>query len=173
MAYLIAVANPLDELALRRILNTPKRGIGPATETALASFAEQNELTFRQAMRAADGLGLGPKVTGAIPTLADRARRGGRHAGAIGRGRRRRHERWPRGLRRARSCSSAPACIDALRDSRDPQDEARAENVEELVAQTKDFDREQPRRTLSTSSPRCRSSPPPTSSTTRRAPSRS
>ena len=47
MAYLIAVANPLDELALRRILNTPKRGIGPATETALASFAEQNALTFR------------------------------------------------------------------------------------------------------------------------------
>ena len=70
MAYLIAVANPLDELALRRILNTPKRGIGPATETALASFAEQNELTFRAAMRAADGLGLGPKVTGAISALA-------------------------------------------------------------------------------------------------------
>ena len=66
MAYLIAVANPLDELALRRILNTPKRGIGPVTETALASFAEQNELSFREAMRAADGLGLGPKVTAAI-----------------------------------------------------------------------------------------------------------
>ena len=47
MAYLIAVANPLDELALRRILNTPKRGIGPATETQLASFAETNELIFR------------------------------------------------------------------------------------------------------------------------------
>ena len=71
MAYLIAVANPLDELALRRILNTPKRGIGPATETALASFAEQNALSFRQAMRSADGLGLGPKVTGAITNLAN------------------------------------------------------------------------------------------------------
>ena len=63
--------------------------------------------------------------------------------------------------------------IDALRNSRDPQDEARAENVEELVAQTREFDRENPGATLSTSSPRCRSSPPPTSSTTRRAPSRS
>src|SRR5215207_254082 len=36
MAYLIAVANPLDELALRRILNTPMRGNGATTETALA-----------------------------------------------------------------------------------------------------------------------------------------
>jgi DNA helicase-2/ATP-dependent DNA helicase PcrA len=31
MAYLIAVANPADGLAMRRIVNTPKRGIGPAT----------------------------------------------------------------------------------------------------------------------------------------------
>ena len=38
--------------------------------------------------------------------------------------------------------------IDALRNSRDPQDETRAENVEELVAQTRDFDRENPGATL-------------------------
>ncbi len=35
MAYLITVANPADPMALRRIMNTPKRGIGPATEAAL------------------------------------------------------------------------------------------------------------------------------------------
>ena len=34
--------------------------------------------------------------------------------------------------------------LEALRNSRDPQDETRAENVEELVAQTRDFDRENP-----------------------------
>jgi DNA helicase-2/ATP-dependent DNA helicase PcrA len=38
--------------------------------------------------------------------------------------------------------------IDTLRNSRDPQDETRAENVEELLAQTKDFDRENPGATL-------------------------
>ena len=38
--------------------------------------------------------------------------------------------------------------LDALRNSRDPQDETRAENVEELVAQTRDFDRENPGATL-------------------------
>ncbi len=70
MAYLVAVANPADVLALRRILNTPKRGIGPATETALANFAESHGVTFREAMRRASELGLGPKVTQAILALS-------------------------------------------------------------------------------------------------------
>ena len=80
----------------------------------------------------------------------DRARRGRRDARAVGRGRRGGHQRGRlEGVRRARpSCSSAAGCIDALRNSRDPQDETRAENVEELVAQTRDFDRENPGATL-------------------------
>ncbi len=138
LAYLIAVANPQDELALRRILNTPKRGIGPATETQLGSFAEANGISYRQAMRDAGTLGLGPKVTGAILQLANLLD----DAGAM--------------LDPANP--SGPASVSdvltflleqsnllgALRSSRDPQDEARAENIEELVAQTKDFNRENP-----------------------------
>jgi len=65
------VANPADPLALRRIMNTPKRGIGPATETALQSFADANDLSLRDALSSAGELGLGPKVTGAILELAD------------------------------------------------------------------------------------------------------
>ena len=149
MAYLIAVANPLDELALRRILNTPKRGIGPATETALASFAEQNALTFRQAMRAADGLGLGPKVTGAITTLANVLDEAAAMLVPSAAG-------VAAGTNEGASKVSdvlvflleRSGLIDALRNSRDPQDETRAENVEELVAQTRDFDRENPGATL-------------------------
>src|SRR5699024_8569881 len=38
--------------------------------------------------------------------------------------------------------------IDALRMSRDPQDEARAENIDELVAVTKEFERNNPDGTL-------------------------
>ena len=143
MAYLIAVANPLDELALRRILNTPKRGIGPATETALASFAEQNALTFRQAMRSADGLGLGPKVTGAITNLANVLDEAAAMLVPSAAG-------VAAGTNEGASKVSdvlvflleRSGLIDALRNSRDPQDETRAENVEELVAQTRDFDRE-------------------------------
>ena len=43
---------------------------GSATETQLASFAEANEITYREAMRQAGSLGLGPKVTSAILQLA-------------------------------------------------------------------------------------------------------
>src|SRR6195952_4506458 len=71
MAYLIAVANPADPLALRRVMNVPKGGIGPATEAALQSFADSNNLPLRDALSSAGELGLGPKVTGAILELAD------------------------------------------------------------------------------------------------------
>jgi DNA helicase-2/ATP-dependent DNA helicase PcrA len=149
MAYLIAVANPLDELALRRILNTPKRGIGPATETAIATFAEQNELTFRQAMRSAGELGLGPKVTKAIIALADLLDEAAvmlvPTSEAIAAG-------TNEGAKKVSDVlvflMEQSGLIETLRTSRDPQDETRAENVEELVAQTRDFDRENPNATL-------------------------
>ncbi|WP_208008575.1 ATP-dependent helicase [Agromyces protaetiae] len=145
MAYLIAVANPLDELALRRILNTPKRGIGPATETAIAQFAEQNDISFRQAMRSAGELGLGPKVTGAITALADLLdeaalmlvpSQAGLDAGT--------NEGAAKVSDVLLALVEKSGLLTTLRNSRDPQDETRAENVEELVAQTRDFDRENP-----------------------------
>ncbi|HEY0247445.1 MAG TPA: UvrD-helicase domain-containing protein [Gryllotalpicola sp.] len=150
MAYLISVANPNDELALRRILNTPKRGIGPATETQLRTFAEDNGISFREAMRAASDLGLGPKVTAAITALsalldetaamiapgnADPAD----PANAVGV--RPVHEVLTHLL-------SGSGLLDALRLSRDAQDEARAENVEELISVTKEFARNNPGGTL-------------------------
>lgn len=145
MAYLIAVANPLDELAIRRILNTPKRGIGPATETAIASFGEQNDLSFRQAMRAADGLGLGPKVTKAILDLANLLDEA---AAMLVPSQKGIAEGTNEGASKVSDVLAflldRSSLVETLRNSRDPQDETRAENVEELLAQTKDFDRENP-----------------------------
>ncbi|TFB73764.1 ATP-dependent DNA helicase PcrA [Cryobacterium glaciale] len=149
LAYLIAVANPVDELALRRILNTPKRGIGPATETGLSSFADDNELTFRQAMRNSASLGLGPKVTGAILKLAElldaaalmlvptSVTDDGVPVGAANDGAANVSEVLEFLL-------NGSGLLAVLRSSRDPQDEVRAENIEELVAQTKDFNKENP-----------------------------
>ncbi|RZU64223.1 ATP-dependent DNA helicase PcrA [Microterricola gilva] len=138
MAYLIAVANPADELALRRILNTPKRGIGPATETQLASFAEANGISFRQAMRDAGSLGMGPKVTGAILQLAKLLDEAALMLDPAN----------PAGAAKVSDVLgfllSESTLLETLRNSRDPQDETRAENVEELLAQTKDFVKENP-----------------------------
>ena len=138
LAYLIAVANPQDELALRRILNTPKRGIGPATETQLGSFAEANGISYRQAMRDAASLGLGPKVTGAILKLAKLLDEAALMLDPEN----------PAGVSSVSDVLvfllEQSTLLSTLRSSRDPQDEARAENIEELVAQTKDFNRENP-----------------------------
>lgn len=132
MAYLIAVANPADALAVRRILNTPKRGIGPATETALALHADELGGTMRDALRDAAALGLGPKVTGAMLELArilDEA-----------------SEKLDTALVPdiLTAILEKTKYVELLRASRDPQDEARAENVEELVAVTREFQRSNP-----------------------------
>ncbi|MDI2098638.1 ATP-dependent helicase [Ruicaihuangia caeni] len=136
MAYLITVANPDDPMALRRIMNVPKRGIGPATEAALQLHADTRGITLREAMREADQLGLGPKVTGALrelATLLDEEM-----------------ERAPRTPvpDTLKALLERSGYLEALRNSRDPQDEARAENVEELVAVTREFQRSTPDGTL-------------------------
>ncbi len=134
--YLIAVANPADPMALRRIMNTPKRGIGGVTEAGLQAWASDHGVTLRESMRNADVQGYGPKITGAILRLvaildevsltADTAK-------------------VPDVLI---ALLEKTGFIEALRSSRDPQDEARAENVEELVAVTKEFQKNNPEGTL-------------------------
>jgi DNA helicase-2/ATP-dependent DNA helicase PcrA len=144
-AYLITVANPRDPLALRRAMNVPKRGIGPATETALQSYADDNGVTLRDAMRSAGELGLGPKVTGAILELAgilDEATAAADPASAGGLGR-------PAAASDILlTLLQRTGFLEALRKTGDPQDEARAENVEELVAMTKEYQKNNPDATL-------------------------
>lgn len=136
MAYLTAVVNPADALAVRRILNTPKRGIGPATETQLQSFADNAETSLREALREAGTLGFGPKVSGAIRVLSELLD----EASALA------AEGKVSDVLTLLVTKSG--LVDALRMSRDPQDEARAENIEELIAVTKEYERNNPDGTL-------------------------
>ena len=130
--YLVAVANRKDDLATRRILNVPKRGIGDATETLLASFAENNGISVRSALGQVDALGLGPKVTGAIKGLSELLEEVGSTV-----------ESDPVD-HILKTVLSKSGYLDALRASRDPQDEARIENLEELVAVAREFQRANP-----------------------------
>lgn len=136
MGYLIQVANPDDDLALRRIMNSPKRGIGPATEATLQSYADRTGTPLRDALGDAGQLGLGPKVTAAIIGLHDMLN----EVAAMG------TEAKPSDILTALLQKSG--YVDALRATKDPQDEARAENVEELVALTKEYSKRNPTGTL-------------------------
>ncbi len=50
IAYLKTVDNARDDIATRRILNVPRRGIGPTTVEKTALYAAQNELSFYEAL---------------------------------------------------------------------------------------------------------------------------
>jgi DNA helicase-2/ATP-dependent DNA helicase PcrA len=57
LAYLRVLVNPADTVSLFRIINTPRRGIGEKTITALAAFAEQRTLSPFEALVHIDKIG--------------------------------------------------------------------------------------------------------------------
>ena len=65
VAYLRTVANPDDTVSLRRILNTPRRGIGDRAEACVAVHSENTGVSFYQAL--IDG------SEGKVPLLGTRA----------------------------------------------------------------------------------------------------
>ncbi|HSK47330.1 MAG TPA: UvrD-helicase domain-containing protein [Coriobacteriia bacterium] len=54
-AYLKAVVNPADEISLKRIINTPRRGIGDTSIDRIESDARQRGVSFEEALRDAVG----------------------------------------------------------------------------------------------------------------------
>jgi len=137
MAYLITVANPADPMALRRVLNVPKRGIGAVTETTLQRYADEHETTMRDALRHADELGFGPKVRNAITAFAalldDVSSRAGTQPV----------------VDTLTQLLDGSGLLENLRKSPDAQDAARADNIDELVAVTREFQKNNPEGTLS------------------------
>lgn len=54
LAYLKTIDNGMDDLAVRRIINVPKRGIGAATLNRVQAYAEEQGLSFYNALRMAE-----------------------------------------------------------------------------------------------------------------------
>lgn len=60
LSYLKTIANGQDDLAVRRIINVPKRGIGATSITKVAIYAAEHEMNFYSALcEAAEIPGLG------------------------------------------------------------------------------------------------------------------
>ena len=60
LAYLKTIDNGRDDLAVKRIINVPKRGIGATSITKVSNFAMEEEMSFYSALRMAGDIpGLG------------------------------------------------------------------------------------------------------------------
>ncbi len=57
LAYLRVLVNPADQVAVKRIINEPKRGIGATTIGHADRFADAQRITFMEALRRADEIG--------------------------------------------------------------------------------------------------------------------
>ncbi|MBO0805234.1 MAG: DNA helicase PcrA, partial [Nocardiopsaceae bacterium] len=130
LAYLRLLANPADEVSLRRVLNVPKRGIGERAEEYVAAYAARERITFAEALREPkDVPGLSPRAANAIASfneLVDGLREQAGSNGPVA-------ELVDATLERTGYQQS-------LEDSQDLQDATRVENLQEMVNVAREFD---------------------------------
>jgi DNA helicase-2/ATP-dependent DNA helicase PcrA len=129
LAYLRVLVNPNDEVSLRRIINTPKRGIGDRALDAIDDLAKRDSISFWQALSMSTSTEITPRANAsiqafvsmlvALQVLVEANRPPSTIAAAI---------------------LEQSGLLEELRASRDPQDEVRVENLEELVAVIEEYE---------------------------------
>ena len=139
VAYLRVVANPDDDVNLRRILNVPKRGLGERSEALVAAFAERERISFGAALERLDDVpALGTRAITGLAAFRDLIA----------------------GLRELADSGAGPAevlgavldrsgYLAELRASEDPQDGTRVDNLAELHAVATEFEQGDPEGDLS------------------------
>ena len=84
LAYLRVIAQPADDLAFERIVNTPKRGLGDATVQMLHDYARKKRIPLSEAARTLSATDeMKPKVRGALRGLMESFARWSKQKDAI------------------------------------------------------------------------------------------
>ncbi|MDM4720715.1 DNA helicase PcrA [Micromonospora sp. WMMA1363] len=128
LAYLRAVVNDDDTVSLRRILNTPRRGIGERAEACVETLASRHRTSFGAALRRAkDAPGISTRAANGIAefvALLD----GARELAGTG---------TPEEVLEALLTRSG--YLTELEESLDPQDAGRVDNLQELVSVAREY----------------------------------
>ncbi len=128
LAYLRALVNPADQVALKRIINVPKRAIGATSVGHVDRFAEAHGLTFMEALRRADE----------IAALTSRAQRSVTEFVAL---LDHLHERAAAGPRQAIEATlDETGYLDWVRSEKTIEAMGREENLKELVSAVAEFE---------------------------------
>jgi DNA helicase-2/ATP-dependent DNA helicase PcrA len=138
LAYLRLLVNPQDVISARRVINTPKRGIGDATVAAVEGFAVTQDVPILEAARRAEE----------IPTLAARAR--GALAGFVGvmDALRAELDRGAGPKRLVEAAASESGYLLELETERTVEAEGRIENLRELGGVGAEFEERAPEGSL-------------------------
>jgi DNA helicase-2/ATP-dependent DNA helicase PcrA len=128
LAYLRAIVNDDDLVSLRRVLNTPKRGIGDRAEACVEALSSRERISFGQALRQAkDAPGIAARSANSIAEFVQLLD----------------------DLRELTSTAPPEEVLEAvlqrsgllgeLEESIDPQDQGRVENLQELVSVAREY----------------------------------
>jgi len=128
LAYLRAIVNDDDTVSIRRVLNTPRRGIGDRAEACVVALSTRDRISFGQALRGAkDAPGISTRAANSIAdfvALLDELREMSQ-------------TRPPEEVLEA--VLQRSGLLAELEESLDPQDQGRVENMQELVSVAREY----------------------------------
>jgi len=130
MAYLKLINNPLDDIALKRIINVPKRNIGDATIQKIQEFANGIDQCLYSAILDVEF----------IPTLTTRNKSSiSKFVSLMNSFMAKNEEVSVSEL--IKSIIADTGYLKQLENSKEPEDESRVENIKELVSDAVEFER--------------------------------
>lgn len=138
LAYLQSIANPDDDVNMRRILNVPKRGLGARAESQITSYAKENSISFwstlNQIDKIAEQIGISSRTFNALKSFRDLMTSLIDFMKA--------NDSKPSKV--VENVLNQSGLLQDLRESKDPQDEFRVDNLSQLQSVAAEYEQNTP-----------------------------
>lgn len=128
LAYLKTIANGNDDIALLRIINVPKRGIGATTIAKVSEYANENNISLYDAMSISEMAGVGKasdKIKSFITMIEEFREKVAKKANIAN---------------LIEELLDETGYIESLYDEGEIEGESRKENIEELINKSREYE---------------------------------